>query len=450
MKQLKLLSSLLVLAFAAQAHAAGVNFTDIVLETPNPKSGDPVTLSFPGLTTSCAVSVTSNAYGFLMPGGTLVQNGKLSFVPQSVYGTIDDSFSLTVGGGNYGQGCQGQPKTFDVQVNASRVGGVAAEVNVVQAGKPVNIIVAGIPYKNCDGAALDFGDGSPVQQVSGVMPFKVPHTYAQPGTYKQSVKANGATCWGSGVAEYNTTVLDATAMTKITNVQVAYDNAAKTAVKITVAGYPGGSCERAFVNWGDGSSPQQVSGNFPMMATHQYQGGGNQTIKVQAADGFKCQGQAQVVPYVYPAQAKFTGVTPATANAGINQDVTLELAGTGICENVSVALGDNLNTISVGAVSFNPNNGYKWPVKVKYSKAGSYTLYVKDSGASGCGILNPKVTVAAPTLLIPVQMAPVARPVLTAPAAPTAPAPKPATPGKPAKPCAMKNGQQIDPACVAE
>lgn len=449
MKNSRLLPFIAALAFAAQAQAAGVNYSDIQLEDSTPKSGVPITLNFPGLTSSCAVNISANVSGFTMPGGTLVQGGKLSFVPQSVFGTIDDGFTMTVSGVNYGQGCQGPSKTFEVQVNANRVSGVMPETGVVQAGKPVNINVVGTPYKSCDGAALDFGDGSPVQQVSGPFPIKAAHVYAQAGSYKQSVKANGATCWGSGVADFNTTVLDAAGMTKIMGLQVAYANAEKTSVKITVAGNAGGSCERAFVNWGDGSSPEPVSGNFPLNATHVFQNGGTQTIKVTAADGFKCQGQAQTSAYTYPSQAKFTGVTPASASVKVNEEVAIELAGTGICQNVSVALGDNLNIIQLGAVNFNPSNNFKWPVKVKYGKTGSYTLYVKDNGASACGILNPKVTVGEtlqfnpPLVVMPLPKAPIQ--IAPAPAAPAKP--KPATPRKP---CAQKNGQQIDPACVAE
>ncbi len=448
MKIPRLLPFVAALAFMAQTHAAGVNYSDIQLENAMPKMGDAITLNFPGLTSSCGVNISSNVSGFTIPGGAMVQDGKLTFVPQSVFGTINENFSMTVSGVNYGQGCQGPSKTFEVQVNASRIGGVVAETGVVQMGKPVNINVLGMPYKNCDGAALDFGDGSPVQQVSGTLPIKVSHVYTQAGVYKQSVKANGATCWGSGVAENNTTVLDAAAMTKITNLQMAYANAEKTAVKVTVNGNAGGSCERAFVNWGDGSSPEPMSGNFPLYAAHVFQGSGSQTIKVAAADGFKCQGQVQAAAYIYPAQAKFTGVTPAAATVKVNEDVVIELAGTGICQNVSVALGDNLNIISVGAVNFAPHNNFKWPVKLKYGKAGTYTLYIKDNGASACGILNSKVTVGEALQFNPIVVMPVPKMlVLMAPAATPPAKPKPTVP---AKPCAKKNGQQIDANCVAD
>lgn len=107
--------------------------------------------------------------------------------------------------------------------------------------------------------------------------------------------------------------------------------------------------------------------------------------------------------YVYPAQAKFIGVTPNAATGFLNQDVAFELTGTGICQNVSVDQGDN-TTVQLGAVSFNPSNNYKWPFKVKYTTPGSHTLYVKDTGASSCGILTPKVTILEPLQIKPVLL----------------------------------------------
>jgi hypothetical protein len=463
MKKLKLLTAVMALTLMAQAHAAGANFTDIQVDTLTPKSGEPITFSFTGVTDpSCMIKISTNVSAFSLEGGAPVQNGKLSFVPSTAMGPMSDGFTMTLSQGIFNSRCEGPGKTFNVQINASRIGNVGAETNVVAQGKPVNILVGGIDYKSCDGAALDFGDGTPPQQISGGFPIKTSHVYAQAGVYKQSVKATGATCYGSAVSQFNTTVQDATAMTKITGMQLAYANTEKTGAKITVGGSPGGTCERAFVNWGDGSSPEPVSGNFPLSASHAYPNGGNQTIKVAAADGFKCLGQAQAVLYTYPAQAKFTGVTPAVSTAAINQEITLELAGTGICQNVSVALGDNLNTISVGAVNFSPYNNFKWPVKVKYAKGGSYTLYVKDNGASGCGILTPKVTVGEPVQFNPVLVMPAGRPAVPVVAVPVMPAAKPAVPVMaapppplpkpkplvPAKPCAKKNGQQIDPGCV--
>lgn len=438
----KLLITAVALALTAHAHAAGANYTDIQIDTLTPKAGEPITLSFPGVTdASCMIKISTNVSAFSLEGGAQVQNGKLVFVPSTAMGPITEGFTMTLGQGIFNSRCEGPAKTFNVQVNASRIGSVNAETNIVAQGKPVNILVGGIDYRSCDGAALDFGDGTPVQQISGGFPIKTSHVYAQAGSYKQSVKATGATCYGSAVSQFNTTVQDATAMSKITGVQVAYANTEKTAVKITVGGSAGGVCERAFVNWGDGSSPEPVSGNFPLNASHTYPSGGNQTIKVAAADGFKCLGQAQVVLYTYPTQAKFTGVTPATATVAVNQEITLEIAGSGICQNVSVALGDN-NIISLGAVNFSPYNNFKWPVKVKYAKGGSYTLSVKDSGASACGILTPKVTVNEPIQFSPMLVLPVAKPAVPV-AAPPAPKPK-----IPAKPCAKKNGQQIDPTCV--
>ncbi len=144
-------------------------------------------------------------------------------------------------------------------------------------------------------------------------------------------------------------------------------------------------------------------------------------------------------------------MTPSTTHAVINQDVMLELAGSGICQNVSVALGDNLNIISVGAVNFNPGNNYKWPVKVKYSKSGNYTLYVKDNGPSACGILTPKVAVGEP-----LQFAPIAV-VLPAPVKPVAlPVPKPAPVAAPVSvpvavakpPCVRKGKPELNTACA--
>jgi hypothetical protein len=444
MNKAKLFTAVMAIALGAHAHAAGSNYTDIQIDTLTPKMGEPITLSFTGVTDpSCMVKISSNVSAFSMEGGGQVQNGKLSFVPSTAMGPISEGFTMIVGQGIFNSRCEGPSKTFNVQVNASRIGSVNAETNIVAQGKPVNILVGGVDYRSCDGAALDFGDGTPAQQISGGFPIKTSHVYAQAGVYKQSVKATGSTCYGSAVSQFNTTVQDATAMSKITGMQVAYANPEKTGAKIMVNGSPGGACERAFVNWGDGSSPEPVSGNFPLNASHNYPNGGNQTIKVAAADGFKCLGQAQVVVYTYPTQAKFTGVTPASSTAAVNQEITLELAGSGICQNVSVALGDNLNIISVGAVNFSPYNNFKWPVKVKYTKGGSYTLYVKDNGASACGILNPKVTVTEPIQFNPVLVLPAPKPAV--PVVATPPKPKPVVP---AKPCAKKNGQQIDPNCV--
>jgi hypothetical protein len=444
MKLSKILGTLLALLCATQAHAAGSNFTDIQIDTLTPKYGEPITFTFPGITSpSCMIKLSSNVSNFSLEGGAQVKSGKLTFVPMTSVGPVSDEFTLIVGQGIFSERCEGIGKSFTIQVNASHIGFLGTEKFMVEQGKPLKILVNGVAGKSCDGAALDFGDGTPVQQISGPFPIETSHVYAQAGVYKQSVKGTGATCFGSAEAVNNTTVVDATSMTKITTVAAGPDNVDKTIVKMIVYGTSGGSCERALVNWGDGSALEQVSGNFPLHADHTYANGGNQTIKVAAAEGFKCTGQAQTQTYAYPTQAKFSGVTPATANALVNQEVTLELAGSGICQNVSVALGDNLNIINLGAVAFNPYNNFKVPVKVKYATSGSYTLYIKDNGASGCGILNPKVVVGVPLQIVPHLFIP---PVVATPPVSTPTKPKAAIPR--GKPCAKKNGQQIDPNCV--
>lgn len=87
-----------------------------------------------------------------------------------------------------------------------------------------------------------------------------------------------------------------------------------------------------------------------------------------------------------PSPAKLTSVTPQIGFR--NHEVAFELTGTGICQNVSVTLGDGIHTRQLGVVSFNPNNNYKWPFKATYGYTGSYTLVVHDTGASGCGVLE--------------------------------------------------------------
>jgi hypothetical protein len=444
MKTSKILGALVALLCATQLHAAGSNFTDIQIDTLTPKQGEPITFSFPGVTSpSCMINMSANVSNFLLEGGAQVKYGKLTFVPMTPFGPIGDEFTLILGQGIFSERCEGVGKSFTIQVNASHIGFLGTEKFMVEQGKPLKIFVNGVAGKSCDGAALDFGDGTPVQQISGPFPIETSHVYAKAGVYKQSVKATGATCYGSAVPVNSTTVVDAIGMTKITSVAAGPESLEKPAVKMVVYGTSGGSCERALVNWGDGSAPEQVSGNFPLNANHTYANGGNQTIKVAAAEGFKCTGQAQTQTYVYPPQAKFSGVTPTTSNALVNQEVTIELAGSGICQNVSVALGDNLNIINLGAIAFNPYNNFKVPVKVKYAIAGSYTLYIKDNGASGCGILNPKVVVGVPLQIVPQLIFPT---VAAAPPVNTPAKPAPAIPRN--KPCAKKNGQQIDLNCV--
>ncbi len=274
---------------------------------------------------------------------------------------------MTLGQGIFNSRCEARPRPSTSRSTPSRIGSVNAETNIVAQGKPVNILVGGIDYRCCDGAALDFGDGTPVQQISGGFPIKTSHVYAQAGSYKQSVKATGATCYGSAVSQFNTSARRHRDE-QDHGVQVAYATPRRPPVEITVGGSAGGGASALSSTGVTARRPKPVSGSFPLNASHTYPSGGNQTIKVAAADGFKCLGQAQVVLYTYPTQAKFTGVTPAAATVAVNQEITLEIAGSGICQNVSVALGDN-NIISLGAVNFSPYNNFKWPVKVKYAKA---------------------------------------------------------------------------------
>jgi hypothetical protein len=445
---------LLALAALAttQAFAAGNTFSDIQIDNLKPKSGEPITLSFPGLTSQCAVTLSASNFTLASAGLTAVNNGKLSFVAKSSSGDIyDGPFTLTVSPGiGYGENCQGQVKSFQIEVNANRIGMIQPEsFNAVQ-GQPTNIVLSGNTGRNCDGALVDFGDGT-TQQVAGVLPIKVAHTYNQPGSYKLAAKPTGATCWGEVYSDRNANVANLLALTSLgANLSASYTNPQRTAVKITVPGsaVANASCERAYVNWGDGSSPEPVSGNFPLTASHQYQADGMREIVVKAADGFKCAGEIKSSMYIYPAQDKFSAIVQVSTNAQPNQDVMLELAGSGICENVSVDAGDGLNIVSLGQLAFNPYNNFKYPVKLKYAKTGSYTLQAKDSGASHCGIVMTKVVVSTPRQAPAAFNLPLIQITPITPATPAS-APKP-KPKAAAKTCAKKLGQQIDPNCVED
>jgi hypothetical protein len=88
---------------------------------------------------------------------------------------------------------------------------------------------------------------------------------------------------------------------------------------------------------------------------------------------------------------------------------------------------------------FNPPKQFKF----KFAKPGKYRI-AASHGDMYCGNMK-HIAMMSDILVKPLVLLP---PVALSPPAAT---PKPVTPAKPkVKPCAKKNGQQIDPTCVAE
>jgi len=296
----------------------------------------------------------------------------------------------------------------------------------------------------CDAVNLDFGDGSSTSltMVPGTTSYKVDHIYTTPGQYLPSAKpGTGADCSGGGQPPYPLGVFAQEAQNKMVYLQLGTVNnlPASNNATISVSGQVPGNCERAFVNWGDGSSPEPLSGPFPLKAQHAYQQGGNWPIDVKAAPGFKCQGELTTKFYAYPKDAKFSGAALAPGQAKIEPGslIKLDIHGAGICNDVRIDQGDN-TTIELGKVLFNSNNNNTWEAgSLKYAKAGTYTATVKDWGSSACGIVSTQIKVEAPVASLLVPVLPLN--LVTVPGAPTKPATKPATPAK--APCKKINKQ---------
>jgi hypothetical protein len=170
----------------------------------------------------------------------------------------------------------------------------------------------------------------------------------------------------------------------------------------------GGACERALLNWGDGTPSQSISGAFPLKSQHTYQDGvgGTWNIDVKAAQGVKCEGEVSAKFITYPKIAKLNGMdlNPNQGKVKPGDFVKFLLKGSGLCLDLRVDQGDN-TVVSMGQVAFNSANGFTVPtLPLKYAKTGDYVVTVKDWGSSACGSASAPIKVE--TALEGIQLPP--------------------------------------------
>ncbi len=73
----------MALALTAHAQRRAPTTPTSRSHTLTPRAGEPVTLSFPGVTdASCMIKISTNVSAFSLEGGAQVQNGKLVLCPR--------------------------------------------------------------------------------------------------------------------------------------------------------------------------------------------------------------------------------------------------------------------------------------------------------------------------------------------------------------------------------
>ena len=288
------------------------------------------------------------------------------------------------------------------------------EVKVIPEKSPISnpvMVMTTVYGVGCESITLEFGDGTnamvPVPDNSSPstgIQIKTDHVFAQPGFYKPTAKAGaGSDCSGSAITLYGVNVLPTSDANKIAPSMVLGSpgpngigtNTGSNIAVVKISGVlPGGSCARAFVSWGDGSSPEPLSGAFPLQGQHHYQQGGMWTVNVNAAPGFACEGEASGKFYAFPKPGKLSGPL-ALPSAQPGQNVPLMISGLGVCDDVRIDQG-NYTTKVIGKVIFSPAGQFKWPASLQYTKAGDFGVIVRDFGPSNCGSVAASIHVAEP------------------------------------------------------
>lgn len=151
----------------------------------------------------------------------------------------------------------------------------------------------------------DFGDGSP--HGSGVAPT---HTYAAEGTYTVTLVVTGADGEASSPASTTATILN-----QPPAVDAGPDQSASLGMAVSIAAsFTDAGTDDApwtyWVNWGDGSTPEQgsLAAPGPIAASHTYASAGTYTVAVTVTDRDGASGTDAAAIVVSPPGASFTFV----------------------------------------------------------------------------------------------------------------------------------------------
>ena len=244
---------------------------------------------------------------------------------------------------------------------------------------------------------INWGDGSPPQTVTG-NPSSVTHVFADAGSYT----VNAAVTDDQG--SYSATPLSVTAelvppTVTISGASTVNEEATYT-LNLSATGEPANHPITSWtINWGDGSTPQTVSGN-PSSATYVYANAGTYTITASANEDegtFAAAAPVNVTVGVVPPMVTISGA------ATVNEDATytLNLSATGEPSNHPITSW----TINWGdgsapqTISGNPSSA-----TYVYANAGSYTITAsatEDEGTFAASApVNVTVEVVPPTVTI--------------------------------------------------
>ena len=244
---------------------------------------------------------------------------------------------------------------------------------------------------------INWGDGSAPQTVSG-NPSSETHVYANAGSYTITASATENEGTFAAAAPVNVTAEVVPPTVTISGNSTVNEDATYT-LNLSATGNPSNHPITSWtINWGDGSSPQTVTGN-PNSVAHVFANAGSYTITASATENegtFAAAAPVDVTALVVPPTVKISG------NSAVNEDATytLSLSATGNPSNHPITSwtinwGDGTGNQTL---SGNPNSATH-----VYANAGSYTITAsatENEGTFSATSLKVTVAIVPPTVAI--------------------------------------------------
>src|SRR3989449_1965191 len=383
--------------------APTVNITSV---TPNPaNTGAIVTVTF---TISSTLPVTSIA----VYSGDRTTPDSLAATPTSdthVYASTGNSksqiFTITVSATNSaGTGSASTQETVNDRGPTVTITGVAP--NPANTG---STITASFTSTDVDGTVsgitVNWGDGTAIDNLLGTATSDT-HTYASTGTsgsksFTITVTAtdNGGS---TGSAVISETVNDRPPVVALTSVS---PNPAKSGQLVTVtfkATDIDGTISSITVNWGDGSTPDILTGTA-RTDTHTYGSANTFTITVTAVDNSGSTGQgtgsAMVQTPVSPPTVNVNNPTPNPTATGQTVTITFTVSSTVPVTGITVNWGDGTAVDSLPGNSTSDIHIFSSTGSVK-SQTFTITVTATNSGGSGSDTSTETVNDRSPTVTI--------------------------------------------------
>jgi len=383
--------------------APTVNISSV---TPNPaNTGAIVTATFTVSSTLPVTSIAVNWGDGTTPDSLAATATSDTHVYASTGNSKSQIFTITISATNSaGTGSASTQETVNDRRPTVTITGVAP--NPANTGSTISTtFTSGDVDGTVSGITVNWGDGTAIDNLLGTATSDT-HTYASTGisasksfTITVTATDNGGS---TGSAVISETVNDRPPVVALTSVS---PNPANTGQLVTVtftATDIDGTISSITVNWGDGSTPDILTGTA-RTDTHTYGSANTFTITVTAVDNSGSTGQgtgsAMVQTPVSPPTVNVNNPTPNPTATGQTVTITFTVSSTVPVTGITVNWGDGTAVDSLPGNSTSDIHIFSSTGSVK-SQTFTITVTATNSGGSGSGTGTETVNDRSPTVTI--------------------------------------------------